>query len=76
MRENERGRKTNVIFFGANFNDEFPVKNLYKALNVAKPDMVMVQLSPNYLLEKFQQRPVTFDEESKEWKFNNEKYLD
>ena len=41
----------NVIFFGANFDeDSMPVKNLYKALNVAKPDLVMVQLSPDYLL--------------------------
>ena len=35
-------KQTNVIFFGANFDNEYPAKNLYKALNVAKPDVVMV----------------------------------
>jgi hypothetical protein len=33
----------NVIFFGADFHDvDFPAKNLYKALRVAKPDLVLV----------------------------------
>ena len=32
-----------VIFFGADFHDvDFPAKNLYKALRVAKPDLVIV----------------------------------
>ena len=53
MRKNARGIQTNVIFFGANFGEAFPSKNLYKALNVAKPDLVMVQLSPEYLLTDF-----------------------
>ena len=53
MRKNKLGRQTNVVFFGANFNDEFPSKNLYKALNLSKPDLVMVQLSPEYLLSDF-----------------------
>lgn len=53
MRKNRLGRQTNVIFFGANLADGFPSKNLYKALNVAKPDLVMVQLSPDYLLNDF-----------------------
>jgi hypothetical protein len=44
MRDEEDSDKVllNVIFFGANYNEEFPAKNLYKALNVAKPDLVMV----------------------------------
>lgn len=54
MRKNRLGRKTNVIFFGANFDDNFPSKNLYKALNVAKPDLVFVQISPDYLLDNFE----------------------
>ena len=33
-----RLRGSNLIFFGANFAQDFPSKNLYKALNVAKPD--------------------------------------
>ena len=45
--------QTNVIFFGANFDNEFPAKNLYKALNVARPDLVMVQMSPDFLLSNF-----------------------
>ena len=39
---NKRGLNANVMFFGANYNDDFPVKNLYKALNVIKPDTVLV----------------------------------
>ena len=42
MRKNRLGRQTNVIFFGANYNENFPSKNLYKALNISKPDLVMV----------------------------------
>lgn len=42
----------NIIFFGANYNN-LDAKNLYKALNVAKPDLVMVQLAPDYLLDNF-----------------------
>ena len=42
MRKNKFGRQTNVIFYGANYGDDFVSKNLYKALNVAKPDLVMV----------------------------------
>ena len=57
MRKNKFGRQTNVIFYGANYGDEFVSKNLYKALNVAKPDLVMVQLSPEYLLRDFEQLP-------------------
>lgn len=49
----EASQRTNVIFFGANFDNEFPAKNLYKALNVAKPDCVLVQMSPDYLLSNF-----------------------
>ena len=41
-RDKETNHQTNVIFFGANFDNEFPAKNLYKALNVAKPDVVLV----------------------------------
>jgi hypothetical protein len=33
------------------------MKNLYKALNVAKPDLVMVQISPEYILDNFEQHP-------------------
>jgi len=31
----------NVIFFGADY-EQLEIKNLYKALNVAKPDLVLV----------------------------------
>lgn len=32
----------NVIFFGANYDDHFPIKNLYKALSSVKPDALLV----------------------------------
>ena len=75
MRKNKLGRQTNVIFFGANFNDNFPSKNLYKALNVAKPDLVMVQLSPEHLLNDFEQRPQIFNREKDTWEFCPRKYI-
>lgn len=35
--------QANVILFGANMKaDEFPIKNIYKALNVIKPDALLV----------------------------------
>ena len=33
---------TNVVFFGANYEDHFPIKNLYKALTLFKPDALLV----------------------------------
>ena len=50
----------NVIFFGADY-EKLEIKNLYKALNVAKPDLVLVQLGPEHLLENFNQNPEYFD---------------
>lgn len=47
------GQQTNLIFFGANFDNEFPAKNLYKAMNVARPDLVLVQMDPLNLLDDF-----------------------
>ena len=44
----------NVICFGANYNERFPMKNLYKALNVIRPDALLVQLSPDILLSNFE----------------------
>ena len=44
----------NVVFFGANYNDYFPVKNLYKAMSIIKPDAIVVQLKPDILLKNFQ----------------------
>ena len=35
-------KESNVVFFGANFDEDFPIKNLYKALNVIKPDALLV----------------------------------
>lgn len=66
----EDGR--NVVIFGADYS-ELNVKNLYKALNVAKPDVVLVQLPPNLLLNKFKQRPESFHDNS--WYFDASKYL-
>jgi len=47
-------QSTNVICFGANYNERFPMKNLYKALNVIRPDALLVQLSPDILLSNFE----------------------
>ena len=33
---------SNVIFFGAKYDENFPIKNLYKALNLIKPDALLV----------------------------------
>ena len=45
-------RASNVILVGADF-EEFKVKNLYKSLNVIKPDLVMMQVRPDLVLDKF-----------------------
>ena len=76
MRKNKQGRQTNVVFFGANFDSSFPSKNLYKALSVAKPDLVMVQLRPDYLLSGFEPWPTTYDYTEEQWKFCPMKYID
>lgn len=70
-----RLKDSNLIFFGANFTNEFPAKNLYKALNVAKPDSVLVQMAPNYLLSKFNMWPEKYNNETSRWEFDQEKYL-
>ena len=49
----ELGWHANVIFIGADYK-EFEVKNLYKALNVIKPDVVLLQVRPDEILEGFE----------------------
>ena len=63
----------NIIFFGADF-DTLNMKNLYKAMNVAKPDLVMVQLSPNYLLDNFEQHPGLIKDNK--FEFTQDRYID
>jgi hypothetical protein len=41
-----------VIFVGADF-EEFEVKNLYKSLNLIKPDLIMMQVRPDLVLDRF-----------------------
>jgi hypothetical protein len=45
-------RAANVIFVGAEYK-EFEVKNLYKSLNVIKPDLVIMQVRPDLVLDRF-----------------------
>jgi len=45
---------------------------LYKALNVAKPDKVLVQLGPEHLLANFNQRPEYHH--AGEWIFDEKAY--
>lgn len=66
-----------VIFFGADYQDEdFPAKNLYKALRVAKPDLVLVQLSPEFLLQDFELHPEKHNYIKSEWEYSKSKYVD
>ena len=41
-----------MIFVGADFED-FEVKNLYKSLNLIKPDLIMMQVRPDLVLDRF-----------------------
>jgi hypothetical protein len=41
-----------VIFVGADF-EEFEVINLYKSLNLIKPDLIMMQVRPDLVLDRF-----------------------
>jgi hypothetical protein len=47
--ESER-RAANVIFMAADFK-EFEVKNLYKSLNLVKPDVILMQVRPDSVLD-------------------------
>lgn len=49
------------------------MKNLYKAMTIAKPDLVLVQLGPEHLLKNFVQHPEK-SVDSK-WEFNHSLYL-
>ena len=44
--------RANVIFMGADYSN-FELKNLYKSLNLIKPDLVMLQVRPDLVLDKF-----------------------
>jgi hypothetical protein len=45
-------RAANVIFVGADF-ENFELKNLYKSLNLIKPDLIMMQVRPDLVLDRF-----------------------
>ena len=49
-KEHDQSQTSNVILFGANFDDEYPLKNLYKALNVVRPDALLLQVTPDVAL--------------------------
>jgi len=53
LKHPERHDAANVILFGAQFDEHFPIKNLYKALNVVKPDCLLLQLRPDTINEDF-----------------------
>jgi hypothetical protein len=42
LRLADENNNSNVIFFGAKYDSNFPIKNLYKALNLIKPDALLV----------------------------------
>ncbi len=62
----EEERAANVIFIGAEYEEEFEVKKLYKSLNVIKPDMVMIQVRPDLVLERFKGYEEEIGEEKEE----------
>ena len=47
------GHSSNVLFFGANYDNYFPIKNLYKALNTIRPDALLLQIAPDTILDNF-----------------------
>ena len=48
----DKTRAANVLFVGADYED-FEVKKLYKSLNVIKPDLVLLQVRPDLVLDQF-----------------------
>jgi hypothetical protein len=48
----DKTRAANVVFVGADYED-FEVKKLYKSLNVIKPDLVLLQVRPDLVLDQF-----------------------
>ncbi len=61
-----------VVFFGADY-ENINIKNLYKAMTVAKPDLVLVQIPPHYILDNFSQHPTRFADSK--WVFDSLNYL-
>ena len=49
----ERARAANVVFVGADYEKGFEVKLLYKSLNVIKPDLVILQVRPDLVIDPF-----------------------
>jgi hypothetical protein len=45
-------RLANVIYFGSDY-EGIPMKNIYKALNLVRPDIVLLQMRPDLLLDNF-----------------------
>ena len=42
-------------------------------MTISKPDVVLVQLPPHYILDNFEQHPIRFSEN--QWSFDNHNYL-
>ncbi|CDW83262.1 UNKNOWN [Stylonychia lemnae] len=70
----ESFRSSNVLFVGADFED-FTLKNIYKSLNVFKPDLVLLQLRPDDVLNQFSTDLVKVNSETNEVQLDEEKYL-
>ena len=50
IQQEEQGRLANVILFGADYGS-IQSKSIYKALNVVKPDVILLCLSPEFDLD-------------------------
>lgn len=48
----DKHRSSNVILMGADY-ENFEEKNIYKALNLVKPDAILLQVRPDLVLHKF-----------------------
>eukprot|EP00347_Sterkiella_histriomuscorum_P014480 403360714 len=52
LNNKESNRNANVLFLGADF-ENFELKNLYKTMNFFKPEIILVQVRPDQILDNF-----------------------
>ncbi len=45
-------------------------------MKVAQPDLILVQMSPEFLLNDLELQPEKFNYDTNEWKYSSQKYVD
>ena len=73
LEDQETNHKSNVLFFSSDFS-KLKMKNVYKALNLVKPDIILLQLRPDQVLSNFKTDLLKQDI-NKDWVLNEKLYF-